>query len=174
MHGTAYSGTGADVSNTTDPFPLPGTAGDPITEYPEGYNATIWGPSGNMTVDGQSTFSAVLAEEQEEQEVESGMTKRTFVDRDREAEGKRTFVGELYAKGKEGRKKRGVGFANETDIDINTPPYAIHNGASQSRWTCDPCLDFFMMDERRLWPTGHAYVGHQRHACTRVCRTGRA
>lgn len=31
--------------------------------------------------------------------------------------------------------RRGVG-ANETGIDINTPPYTIHNGL----WSCDPFL----------------------------------
>ncbi|KAH9947335.1 glycosyl hydrolases family 31-domain-containing protein [Amylocystis lapponica] len=51
-------GTYADLSNTTAPFLLPGDPGNLITEYPEGYNATIWGPSGNITINGTLTYSS--------------------------------------------------------------------------------------------------------------------
>ncbi|KAF8532453.1 glycoside hydrolase family 31 protein [Gautieria morchelliformis] len=51
-------GTGIDISNTSTPFLLPGAPGNPIVDYPEGYNATISGPSGNITVNGTSTFGA--------------------------------------------------------------------------------------------------------------------
>ena len=33
-----------------------------------------------------------------------------------------------YGAGSSGVFKRGLGATNETGIDINTPPYAIHNG----------------------------------------------
>ena len=36
-----YSGTGADISNTSVPFPLPGDPGDLITSYPEGFVYTF-------------------------------------------------------------------------------------------------------------------------------------
>ncbi|KAF8587460.1 glycoside hydrolase family 31 protein [Ramaria rubella] len=51
-------GTGIDISNTSVPFLLPGVPGNPITQYPEGYNATISGSSGNITVNGSLTFGA--------------------------------------------------------------------------------------------------------------------
>ncbi|KAI9452134.1 glycosyl hydrolases family 31-domain-containing protein [Lactarius psammicola] len=37
---------------------LPGEPGNLVTAYPEGYNATISGPSGNMTVNGSLTYGA--------------------------------------------------------------------------------------------------------------------
>jgi len=81
-------GTGANLSNTSVPFALPGQPGGEVTDYPEGYNSSISGPSGNITVNGILTFG----------------------------QGSSSFT------------KRGLGAANESDIDINTPPYAIHNG----------------------------------------------
>ncbi|KAI0808988.1 glycosyl hydrolases family 31-domain-containing protein [Irpex lacteus] len=53
-------GTGADISNTSVPFILPGEPGNFITDYPEGYNATISGPSGNITVNGTFTYNQSL------------------------------------------------------------------------------------------------------------------
>lgn len=70
-----HSGSGIDISNTSVPFLLPGVPGNLITDYPEGcvlsrrsglprltvfnsYNASISGPSGNITVNGTSTFGA--------------------------------------------------------------------------------------------------------------------
>ncbi|RDX50567.1 hypothetical protein OH76DRAFT_1512787 [Lentinus brumalis] len=83
-------GSGADLTNTSTPFILPGKPGNLLTNYPEGYNATLWGPSGNMTVNGTSTY------------------------------GNNAPAGSLA--------KRGLGAANQTDVDLNYPPYAIHNG----------------------------------------------
>ncbi|KAJ7240162.1 glycosyl hydrolases family 31-domain-containing protein [Mycena haematopus] len=81
-------GTGIDISNTSTPFLLPGMPGNLVTDYPEGYNATISGPSGNITVNGTLTYGAT-----------AGSTLST----------------------------RGIGAGNQTGVELNTPPYAIHN-----------------------------------------------
>ncbi|KAJ7727590.1 glycosyl hydrolases family 31-domain-containing protein [Mycena metata] len=81
-------GTGIDISNTSTPFLLPGVPGNLLTNYPEGYNLTISGPSGNITVNGTLTFNE-------------------------------TASATLSA--------RGIGAGNQTGVDLNTPPYAIHN-----------------------------------------------
>ncbi|KAF8154898.1 glycosyl hydrolases family 31-domain-containing protein [Crassisporium funariophilum] len=52
-------GTGANLTNTRVPFLLPGEPGNPITDYPECYNSTIFGPSGNITVNGTLTCHTV-------------------------------------------------------------------------------------------------------------------
>ncbi|KAJ8584016.1 glycoside hydrolase family 31 protein [Rhizopogon salebrosus TDB-379] len=65
-----------------------------ITGYPEWYdNIKIWGPSGNMTINGTSTYSCA-----------PDSTTMTMTE------------------------KRGVGAGGERGIDLNSPPYAIHNG----------------------------------------------
>ncbi|EKM60245.1 glycoside hydrolase family 31 protein [Phanerochaete carnosa HHB-10118-sp] len=51
-------GTGQDWSNTTLSFLLPGDPGMEITDWPEGYNSTISGTSGNITVNGTLTYGA--------------------------------------------------------------------------------------------------------------------
>ncbi|KAF9526788.1 glycosyl hydrolases family 31-domain-containing protein [Crepidotus variabilis] len=48
-------GTDADISNTSVPFILPGEPGNFVTDYPECYNSTVSGPSGNITVNGTLT-----------------------------------------------------------------------------------------------------------------------
>jgi alpha-glucosidase len=68
---------------------LPGEPGNPVSEYPEGYNATISGPSGNITVNGTLTYGAT--------------------------------AGPALA-------ARGIGAGNQAGVELNTPPYAIHNG----------------------------------------------
>ncbi|KAF7966062.1 hypothetical protein HWV62_40232 [Athelia sp. TMB] len=50
-------GTGANLSESKLPFLLPGAPGNPITTYPECYNSTISGPSGNITINGSATYS---------------------------------------------------------------------------------------------------------------------
>ncbi|KAI0089781.1 glycosyl hydrolases family 31-domain-containing protein [Irpex rosettiformis] len=85
-------GTGANISNTSVPTILPGQPGNLITDYPEGYNATISGPSGNITINGTLTFNQTVP---------------------------RTIT------------KRGIGAGNQNGVDLNTPPYAIHNGAGR-------------------------------------------
>lgn len=77
--------------NFSAPFILPGEPGNFVTEYPEGYNATISGPSGNITVNGTLTY---------------GATDSTS----------------------NGLSARGIGAGNQTGVELNTPPYAIHNG----------------------------------------------
>ncbi|KAG0697210.1 glycoside hydrolase family 31 protein [Suillus ampliporus] len=87
----SYScGTGANISS-----------GGPLTDvssvvvgYPECYNDTLWGPSGNMTINGTSTYSCG-----------ESSTSMTVVE------------------------KRGVGSGAEQGVDLNSPPYAIHNEA---------------------------------------------
>ncbi|KAI0641236.1 glycosyl hydrolases family 31-domain-containing protein, partial [Trametes meyenii] len=50
-------GTGADLAAATIPTShFPGTPGNLVTDYPEGYNSTIWGPSGNLTINGTLTY----------------------------------------------------------------------------------------------------------------------
>ncbi|KAL0959205.1 hypothetical protein HGRIS_014485 [Hohenbuehelia grisea] len=82
-------GTGADISNTSVPFILPGEPGNPITDYPECYNSSVSGPSGNITVNGQATCTS-------------------------------EFTLNL--------NKRGLGAGGQKGLELNTPPYAIHNG----------------------------------------------
>ncbi|KAJ3793712.1 glycosyl hydrolases family 31-domain-containing protein [Lentinula aff. detonsa] len=84
-------GTGADLSNTSVPFLLPGDTGAPVIDYPECYDALVFGPSGNVTINGTLTCT-------------SNSTLSTLA-------------------------KRGVGAGAEKGVNLNTPPYAIHNGA---------------------------------------------
>ena len=56
------------------------------------YNATIWGPSGNITINGTLTF------------------------------------GNDSAHNVDIHTKRGLGMAGEFGVDLNNPPYSIHNG----------------------------------------------
>ncbi|KAF9043212.1 glycosyl hydrolases family 31-domain-containing protein [Panaeolus papilionaceus] len=94
-------GTGANLTNTSVPFILPGEPGNPITDYPEcillttklpprSYDSATFGPSGNITVNG--TFTCQL-------------TPSTLT-----------------------LNRRGLGAGKESVIDVNAPPYAIHNG----------------------------------------------
>ncbi|KAI8969691.1 glycosyl hydrolases family 31-domain-containing protein [Trametes punicea] len=83
-------GTGANLTAATIPTMFfPGEPGNLVTDYPEGYNATIWGPSGNITINGTLTF------------------------------GNQSFSSVP--------SKRGLGAAAEAGVDLNNPPYALHN-----------------------------------------------
>ncbi|KII83953.1 glycoside hydrolase family 31 protein [Plicaturopsis crispa FD-325 SS-3] len=84
-------GSNANLS-ITPPQVLPGDPGDLITDYPEGYNSTLSGPSGNITVNGTSTYVRRAVE------VAPPLNRR------------------------------GVGAGKQSGVDLNTPPYAIHNG----------------------------------------------
>ena len=53
---TFHSGSFGDLSNTSQPITFPGDAGDPVTDWPEGYDPARWGTSGNMTINGTLTF----------------------------------------------------------------------------------------------------------------------
>ncbi|KAJ4469268.1 glycoside hydrolase family 31 protein [Lentinula aciculospora] len=83
-------GTGADLSNTSTPFLLPGDPGDPVTDYPECYDSLVSGLSGNITVNGTLTCA-------------NSSSFSTLA-------------------------KRGVGAGAEQGVNLNTPPYAVHNG----------------------------------------------
>ncbi|KAF8547986.1 glycoside hydrolase family 31 protein [Imleria badia] len=84
----SYScGTGANFS-ALQPFNVVGTV---VIGYPECYNETLWGPSGNMTINGTSTNSCPPG------------TTETL-------------------------SKRGVGAGAEPNVNLTSPPYAIHNG----------------------------------------------
>ncbi|KAF8344964.1 glycosyl hydrolases family 31-domain-containing protein [Amanita rubescens] len=48
-------GSGSDLSDTSVPFALPGDPGNLITEFPECYDASTFGMSGNLTANGAST-----------------------------------------------------------------------------------------------------------------------
>lgn len=70
------------------------------------YNATISGPSGNITVNGTLTYGAQES------------TTNTMV-------------------------RRGVGAGEQTGVDLNSPPYAIHNGKATIRSLLDRCLTYY-------------------------------
>ncbi|KAG1730127.1 glycosyl hydrolases family 31-domain-containing protein [Suillus paluster] len=85
----SYScGTGANFSSVGALSDLSSV----VVGYPECYNETLWGPSGNMTVNGISTYSCP-----------ANSTTMTVIE------------------------KRGVGAGSEVGVDLNNPPYAIHN-----------------------------------------------
>ncbi|KAG2343401.1 glycoside hydrolase family 31 protein [Suillus weaverae] len=85
----SYScGTGANFSSV-GPLTDVSTV---VIGYPECYNETLWGPSGNMTINGTSTYSCA-----------ANSTTMTKIE------------------------KRGVGASSEEGVDLNSPPYAIHN-----------------------------------------------
>ncbi|KAI5118349.1 hypothetical protein M0805_009152 [Coniferiporia weirii] len=50
-------GSSADITNTSTPFILPGRPGNLVTGYPEEYNASASGPSGNITKNGSLTLN---------------------------------------------------------------------------------------------------------------------
>ncbi|KAG6327535.1 hypothetical protein ID866_11554, partial [Astraeus odoratus] len=82
-----------------------------VSGYPECYNETLWGPSGNMTINGTSTYSCagpIVT-------TTAGVLKQKRM-------GLRTRAFNL-------KTRRGIGAGGETGIDVNSPPYAIHNAA---------------------------------------------
>ncbi|KAK7679938.1 hypothetical protein QCA50_016884 [Cerrena zonata] len=85
-------GTGANWTNTSVPFILPGEPGMLVTNYPEGYNSSIWGPSGNVSINGTLTF------------------------------------GNNVGPSTSSLSKRGLGVGGQTGLNVNKPPYTIHNG----------------------------------------------
>ncbi|KAG9005981.1 hypothetical protein FRB93_009082 [Tulasnella sp. JGI-2019a] len=99
-------GIGANLSNTSTPFILPGEPGNLITNYPECYNATISGPSGNITVNGTLTCNQTESStQQHKREVRAPVELKTSK-----------------------MQKRGLGSAAGSDVNLNYPPYTIHNG----------------------------------------------
>ncbi|KAI0652641.1 glycosyl hydrolases family 31-domain-containing protein [Trametes meyenii] len=85
-------GSTADLFNTSVPFVLPGKPGNPVVDFPQGYDPSVSGRSGNITVNGTLTFNP-------------------------KANGKPSSL-----------TKRGRGAGGQKDVDLNDPPYTIHNG----------------------------------------------
>lgn len=76
-----------------------------VTGYPEGYDPTKSGPSGNMTINGTSTYTG-------EASIVSVPTR------------KRSFIpGAALSSGSLGKRQQGASVAQ-----LDAPPYAIHNG----------------------------------------------
>ncbi|KAF7304057.1 Glycoside hydrolase family 31 protein [Mycena indigotica] len=121
-------GTGIDISNTSVPFILPGEPGNLVTDYPEGYNSTISGPSGNITVNGTLTYGASASAN--------------------------------------GLSVRGIGAGKQSGIEVNTPPYAIHNG--NGRLSLHALATnathqggYLELDVHSLWGTMEAIATHK-------------
>lgn len=86
-------GTGANLSDTSLPFVLPGDPGNPVVDWPECYNSAL-GSSGNITANGVLTCQQGISSDA------------------------------LAARG----LGHGEGAGSQPDVDLNEPPYAIHNG----------------------------------------------
>ncbi|KAJ7578612.1 glycosyl hydrolases family 31-domain-containing protein [Mycena floridula] len=80
-------GTGANLSDTSLDFLLPGDPGNAIVDYPECYNSAVSGPSGNLTVNGTLTCMETPS-----------------------------------------LNTRGLGAGHQSGVELNAPPYTIHNG----------------------------------------------
>ncbi|KAL5534874.1 hypothetical protein ACEPAG_1339 [Sanghuangporus baumii] len=65
-------GSNTSIANTSTPFILPGRPGNAVTDYPEGYDQAVSGPSGNITTNGAVTFEV----EQIGSETQVGLQKR--------------------------------------------------------------------------------------------------
>ncbi|KAL5534914.1 hypothetical protein ACEPAF_3004 [Sanghuangporus sanghuang] len=65
-------GSNTSIANTSTPFILPGRPGNAVTDYPEGYDQAVSGPSGNITINGTLTFEV----EQIGSETQVGLQKR--------------------------------------------------------------------------------------------------
>ncbi|KAI6119733.1 glycoside hydrolase family 31 protein [Pisolithus croceorrhizus] len=96
-------GTGANFSALA-PYSLADVV---VVGYPECYNETVSGPSGNMTVNGTSTYSCSnVSGSGASVAMRAGASRRATM----------RGVG------------TGIGAGGETSINVTYPPYAIHNG----------------------------------------------
>lgn len=120
-NGEVDSGTGADLSNTSTPFILPGQPGNLVVDYPEwyvlffsppssshlpcarSYNSTVSGPSGNITINGMPTCNT------------SALTP----------DPSQSLATDVFGRRDLGSAAPAYAGAN---INVNDPPYAIHNG----------------------------------------------
>ncbi|KIJ28877.1 glycoside hydrolase family 31 protein [Sphaerobolus stellatus SS14] len=116
-------GTGIDISNTTVPFLLPGVPGNLVTDYPEGYNSTIFGPSGNITINGTLTFDGTSVNPLAAVQA-FDVSSRPSSSSSRQIHKRATSTTTSTA------AKKGLGAANlvASGANINAPPYTIHNG----------------------------------------------
>ncbi|EJD04630.1 uncharacterized protein FOMMEDRAFT_19850 [Fomitiporia mediterranea MF3/22] len=99
-------GSNRDITNTSTPFILPGKPGNPVTDYPEGYISSNTGSS----LRSSSRLSKLLLIQQ----------RAAFASRSESDE--ENIV--RFA-------KRGLGAGSQSGVDLNSPPYAIHNGAGR-------------------------------------------
>ncbi|EIW75706.1 glycoside hydrolase family 31 protein [Coniophora puteana RWD-64-598 SS2] len=90
-------GTGANLSDIQ-----PYVGATSVEGWPECYNDTLSGKSGNMTVNGTSTNSCASGSDSSS----IGPQKRMSI---------------------VNRNGRGVGAGDEPGVDLNSPPYAVHN-----------------------------------------------
>jgi len=58
-------------------------------------------------------------------------------------------------------KRRGLGAGKQNDVDLNEPPYAIHNGKSVLGFVIDKILLTLFLRERA---TFNPRIGHERYA----------
>ena len=65
--------------------------------------------------------------------------------------------------------KRGLGAGGQEDVDLNVPPYAIHNGQSRP-FRKEGVLDSLL----RQWSSISARPSDQRHTCWWLRRVGHA
>ncbi|THG93044.1 hypothetical protein EW026_g8076 [Hermanssonia centrifuga] len=124
-------GTDADLSDTTLPFIIPGEPGNLIFRYPEGYNPDISGPSGNVTVNGSLTYgvgaNTTVSIERKDIVHMLGWDVVQVAPHaiDHKESSDETTVGPVQ---NPMLTKDGHSAADEGDLNLNAPPYAIHNG----------------------------------------------
>lgn len=104
--------TAEALQNTSTPFALPGTPESPVTAYPECYSSEEFGSSGNLTVNGTSTYNCAASGA-------SPLSRRSEI---------WSPWADVVEKREEG-EGIGAGGENITESLIDYPPYAIHNGA---------------------------------------------
>ncbi|TFY77203.1 hypothetical protein EWM64_g6809 [Hericium alpestre] len=91
--GSWYESLSLSIAGNGVDFLIPGNPDDLVTDWPEGYNVTISGPSGNITVNGTLTYGA----------------------------GGNSTAPQTKL------MKRGLGAGNQSNVDLNAAPYALHN-----------------------------------------------
>ncbi|KAF9528217.1 glycosyl hydrolases family 31-domain-containing protein [Crepidotus variabilis] len=146
-------GTGVDLSNTTAPFFLPGNPGNMVVDYPECYNSTIHGPSGNLSVGGRLTCHLDLDNDfeglqgKEQSPFALPMTSQTAHSDLEINEDRAAYLPDSFALEGDPREallpwashlaqddglnttsaKRDLGAGTQKGINLNAPPYSIHN-----------------------------------------------
>ncbi|EIN04541.1 hypothetical protein PUNSTDRAFT_47500 [Punctularia strigosozonata HHB-11173 SS5] len=148
-------GTGIDISNTSTPFLLPGVPGNPVSTYPECYDVDRFGPSGNITVNGTLTCNATSS-------FSAALTERADLVERKKDEKK----DEKKERKKDEKKRRGLGAGGQPDVELNAPPYAIHNGNGRLSLhalatNATHAGGFVELDTHNLWGTMEAIASHK-------------